>query len=103
MQRLTVLFALFALTLTAPFVSGCGGDSSPPDMVREDFDAGTDICTSVRTTCDDLSKLLHVYCETADRSACYLRRNNVRYDCEACGEVGGCFEATERLVVEQCP
>lgn len=102
MPRLTALLALFALTLSAPLVSGCGSDGVPP-VVYEDLDAGTDTCTNSQVTCGDLSRQPYQLCTSEDRTTCYLRRNNVRYDCEACGTIGGCFEATEQLVAEQCP
>lgn len=97
--------ALSALML-APLLPGCGGGGGGTDMgpVFEDRDAGNDTCTNSLVTCGDLSQITYQICTTEDDSACYLRRSGTRYDCAAaCGVVGGCFEATEQLVAEQCP
>jgi hypothetical protein len=54
-------------------------------------------------TCGDLSRIAYQVCTSEDETTCYLRRGGVGYDCAECGTIGGCFEATEQLVVEQCP
>ena len=90
------------MALSASFVVGCGSDSEP-EIMFEDLDAGSDTCTNSTATCGDLSRMAYQVCQSEDQTACYLRRNGVAYTCEGCGTIGGCFEATEQMVAEQCP
>jgi hypothetical protein len=102
MHRLNALFVCATLALSALFMAGCGGDGEP-ETIYEDLDAGRDTCTNSQVTCGDLSRIAYQVCTSEDETTCYLRRGGVGYDCAECGTIGGCFEATEQLVVEQCP
>ncbi|MEZ4324648.1 MAG: hypothetical protein R3B40_05490 [Polyangiales bacterium] len=96
--------ATLLLSAAATVSIGCSDTGEgTPDIMFEDRDAGNDSCTNSTITCNDLSRQPYQVCMTEDNASCYLRRNGVRYDCAECGTVGGCFEASERLVAEQCP